>query len=441
MSGELLIRGARLLCPFTGRDEMADVLVSGGKVHAIGGVKAEGAAVLEAAGLVLTPGFIDLHVHLREPGREDEETIASGTAAALAGGFTTICCMPNTEPAIDCVSVAESVLERARAAGQAEVLVIGAVTRGRAGRELAELGSMHKRCGVTMFSDDGACLADAALLRRAMEYVGMFGGTVISHCEDAALARGGQMHEGKRSTSLGLRGIPASAEEVMVARDIRIAAMTGGRLHIAHVSCAGSLELIRQAKREGVRVTAEATPHHLAFCEDDLASYDTAFKVSPPLRTSEDRDALRQALLDGTIDAIATDHAPHSSEEKETEFELAPCGTLGMESAWGALQTWLVEPQLVSLDRLVSLLTAGPAAVLGWDASTRGLREGAAADLVLLDTALEHVIDSTGFKSLSRNCAFDGRKVRGGIAYTLKGGKTKYTAPGRERPARSGAAT
>ncbi len=422
-----LIRGGQLLCPFTGLDEPGDVLISDGRIEAVGGeLPDKGAQIFEAHGLVVSPGFTDLHVHLREPGRDDEETIASGTEAALRGGYTTICCMPNTEPAIDCVSVAESVLRQAAAASRAKVRIVGAITKARRGEELAEMGLMWRHLGISAFSDDGCSVADAQLMRRGMEYIRIFDGLIISHCEEPALARGGQMHEGYFSTRLGLRGIPAAAEEVMVARDIILAELTGVRLHIAHLSTVRSVEMVRGAKERGLRVTAEVTPHHLIFRDDDLSEYSTDLKVNPPLRTEADREALRQGLADGTIDAIATDHAPHSREEKEVEFDRAAFGAIGMESAWPSLYTHIVSPGHLTLARLISALTLGPARVLETELATSGLRAGATADLVLLDCADDYRMEAAGFASLSRNCPFEGQRMKASVRATIESGELKY---------------
>ncbi len=424
---KLLIRGGRLLCPFTGLDGPGDILIAGESIEAVGkDIPSSGARVIEADGLVVSPGFTDLHVHLREPGREDEETVASGAEAALRGGFTTICCMPNTEPAIDCVPVAEAVLRQAANAGKAKVRVVGAITKGRQGQELAEMGLLRRQLGIDAFSDDGCSVADARLMRRAMEYVRIFDGLIVSHCEDPNLAKGGHMHEGYYSTRLGLRAIPAAAEEVMVARDIILAELTGARLHLAHVSTARSLEMVRAAKERGVRVTAEATPHHLIFTDADLLEYSTDLKVNPPLRSEEDRQALRRGLADGTLDAVATDHAPHSREEKEAEFDRAPFGVIGMESAWPALYTHLVESDEVELPVLIDALTRGPARVLGMEETEMGLQTGTRADIALLDCSADYELNASGFASLSRNCPFDGQRMRARVKATIEGGMLKY---------------
>lgn len=308
--------------PFRGRDEIMDVLVSRGRVAELGkDLPNQGRETIEAQGMILAPGFLDIHVHLREPGREDEETLESGLAAALRGGFTAVCCMPNTDPPLDNAALVEELALKAAKLGLADLFPVGCVTRGRQGRELAEMGLMHmSRARVRAFSDDGDGIADAGLMRRALEYVSGFGGIIVSHPEDRGLSRGGQVNEGTVSFALGLRGMPALAEEVMVARDLLLAEETGARLHLAHLSTARSLQMVREAKARGVRVTAEVTPHHLVLSERDIRDYDPVFKVNPPLRAPNDVGELRLALADGTVDAVATDHVPHAPEENEREF-------------------------------------------------------------------------------------------------------------------------
>lgn len=434
---DVLIRGARVMDPFHARDEVLDVLISRGRIAEVGeALKSQGREVLEAAGMVLCPGFLDLHVHLREPGGEDAEDLSSGLRAALRGGYTAVCCMPNTQPPLDNAAVVEAVYARAAGLGLADLFPMGCITRGREGKELAEMALMHRsQAGVRAFSDDGSCVADAGLMRRALEYVSAFGGLIVSHPEDPSLSGGGQVNEGRVSYALGLRGIPALAEEVMVARDLLLAEETGARLHLAHVSTARSLRMIREAKARGVSVTAEATPHHLVLSEDDIQGYDTAFKVNPPLRTLEDVSALREGLKDGTIDAVATDHAPHTGEEKEREFDYAPFGVVGMESAFAILHTELVETSLLELDRLLELLTLGPARVLGLGRTEygAGIVEGARADLALLDLEREWVIDAYAFASKGRNCPFHGRRVKGEVRYTFKNGKMVHGPGGGKR--------
>lgn len=427
---DLLIRGARIIDPFQEIEEVLDVVVSRGRVAEVGkGLMEKGREVLEARGMVMAPGFLDIHVHLREPGREDEETLESGLSAAVRGGFTAVCCMPNTDPPLDNPSLVEDLVLRAQDLGLADLFPVGCVSRGRRGEELAEMGLMHASLArVRAFSDDGEGIADAGLMRRALEYVTSFDGVIVSHPEDASLSRGGQVNEGEVSSALGLRGIPALAEEVMVARDLLLAEETGARLHLAHLSTSRSVRMVREAKARGVRVTAEATPHHLVLSEKDIRDYDPVYKVNPPLRTPEDVKELRRALADGTIDAVATDHAPHSPEEKEMEFDYAPFGVVGMESAFPVLFTELVEKGEIALPDLIARLTRGPAEAVGLRPPEygEGIRPGARADLVLIDPAAEWVIDAADFASRGRNCPFHGWKVKGRVVLTLKNGKAVF---------------
>lgn len=337
----IVVKGARVVDPAGGRDEVADLLIEDGRIAAPEG-STSGATVVDANGLVVTPGLVDLHSHLREPGREDKETIETGCRAAAVGGYTAVSAMANTDPVADNAAVVHEVRDLAERAGMCDVFPVGAITRGLAGEEMAELGEMIQ-AGVRMFSDDGRCVPSTRVLRNALTYARAFDGAVIAeHCEDASLAEGGQMHEGYHSYTLGLAGQPREAEEIVVARDLALARLTGGRLHLCHLSSAGSVSLVRRAKAEGLRVTAEVTPHHLVFTDEDLRTYDSNFKVNPPLRTAEDRDALIEGLADGTVDAVATDHAPHAVEEKETEFDQASFGTTGLETALAAVLTFVV---------------------------------------------------------------------------------------------------
>ena len=429
---ELLIRGARVMDPFTARDEEADVVVSRGRIAAVAAALEEkGREVLEAGGLVLAPGFLDLHVHLREPGEEEAETLHTGLTAALRGGFTAVCCMPNTRPPLDNAALVEGVAAKARKLGLADLFPVGCISRAREGRELAEMALMHlSEARVRAFSDDGNGVQDAALMRRAMEYASAFGGVIVSHAEDASLARGGQVNEGEISSAMGLRGMPALAEEVMVARDLLLAEHTGCRLHLAHVSTARCVRMLREARERGVAVTAEVTPHHLLLSEEDVEGYDTVYKVNPPLRTPHDVRALREAAADGSIDAVATDHAPHTPEDKEREFDYAPFGMVGLESAFPVLYGALVAQGGMGLMRLLELLTSGPAGVLGLGPPEygAGIREGARADLVLLDLESEWTLDAHAFASKARNCPFHGTRVRGRVWCTMKNGKVAYRA-------------
>ncbi len=417
-----LIKGARIVDPASGRDEVGDILIAGDRI-ADRGASAAGAAVIEARGLVVTPGLIDIHVHLREPGREDEETIESGARAALRGGFAAVACMPNTEPALDDQGAIGFVRARADEAGLARVYPIGAITAGRRGERMTEFGEMVA-AGAVAFSDDGDSVADAGLLRRAFEYARMFGAPLISHCEDTSLSAGGVMNEGPMSMRLGLRGWPAVAEDAIIARDILLAEYTGGRLHVAHVSTARGVDIVRKAKARGIRVTAESAPHYFALTDESLAGYDTNYKVNPPIRTAADRDAIIAALADGTLDAIASDHAPHAAYEKDLEFDRAPFGLVGLETTLGIVIEHLVRPGRLSLGAAVERLTAGPARVLNLPGGT--LAAGAPADLTLIDLDAAWTVDPSAFVSLSKNTPFAGRALHGRAAAVIVAGEARY---------------
>ncbi|MFH1003098.1 MAG: dihydroorotase [Chloroflexota bacterium] len=434
----LLIRNGRIIDPAQGRDDTGSLLISGGKIARLEtGDKIAappGAEVIDAAGQVVCPGFIDLHCHLRQPGFEDKETIATGTAAAARGGFTTVCAMPNTDPPLDSQSAVDYVKAVAAREGLVRVLPIGCISRGRQGEELAGMGELAG-AGVIGFSDDGQPVMDSFLMRQAMDYSLALGRPIIDHCEDTSLSRGGQMNESIVATRLGLPGMPAAAEEVMVARDIALARLTGARLHVAHVSTAGSVQLIRQAKETGVRVTAEVTPHHLTLTEERVIGYDTKAKVNPPLRTEADIEALVQGLADGVIDAIATDHAPHTEVDKLCEFGLAAFGISGLETALGSLMG-LVHAGRLSLNTLIARLTAGPAAILGKDFGRLGaLAVGAPADVTIFDPDAEWVVDTGAFASKGRNTPLAGERLKGRVTATIVGGRLVYngenTAAGR----------
>jgi dihydroorotase len=375
--------------------------------------------VIEADGMILAPGLVDLHTHLREPGFEHKETVETGTRAAAVGGYTAVSAMANTEPAIDHAAIVAEIRERAAEAGLADVFPVGAITRSLAGEQLAEMGEMVAE-GVRVFSDDGNCVPTARMLRNALTYARAFPHEVViaDHCEDASMAELGQMHEGVHSAMLGLAGRPSEAEEIVVARDLAVARMTGGRLHLCHLSAARSVELVRRAKAEGVRVTAEVTPHHLVFTDDELVGYDTNFKVHPPLRGNEDREALRAGLVDGTIDAVATDHAPHAVEEKEAEFDRSPPGTIGLETALAAVWTHLVAPGLLTPMRAIEALTASPARILGAVGHGGPIEPGRPANLVLFDPASSWTVQPP-FVSKARNSAFTGERLRGRVRYTM----------------------
>lgn len=416
----LLIRGGRVIDPANDVDDVLDVVVERGKIAGIGKDLGSEGAVLDAKGKIVAPGLIDMHVHLREPGREDEETIATGTRAALRGGFTTICAMPNTEPVADNASVIDLVEARATNYGLVNVLPIGAITKGQEGKEIVEMGELVA-AGAVAFSDDGKSVGSAEVMRRALEYSKMFGAPIIAHCEDPSLSAGGAMHEGFASTCLGLRGMPSAAEEVMVARDVALAELTGAKLHIAHLSSAGSVEIVRRAKKRKLAVTCEVTPHHLVLTDEALATYDTNCKVNPPLRSADDRAALRKGLADGTIDAIATDHAPHAVHEKEIELIDASFGMIGLESAVPLLFTTLVVGEGFDAALVIAKLTSGPAVVLGIDAGT--LSVGAVADITVIDPAASGTIETKRLESRSRNTPFGGWKVSGGVVDVIVGGK------------------
>ena len=419
MPEPVLFKGARVVDPASGRDEIGDVLVDGG---VIASPRASSATVLDCEVLVLAPGLVDLHTHLRQPGREDKETVETGCRAAALGGFTAVTPMANTDPVADNAAVIHEVLDLARAAGACDVFPVGAITRGLEGEAMAELGEMFD-AGVRVFSDDGHCVPNARVLRNALTYVSAFEAAVIAeHCEDASLAEGGQMHEGSVSSSLGLAGQPREAEEVVVARDLAVVKLTAGRLHLCHLSSAGSVEMVRRAKAEGLRVTAEVTPHHLVFGEEDLVTYDTNMKMNPPLRSEGDRSALRAALADGTIDVVATDHAPHAVEEKEAEFDQAPFGTIGLETALAALLTHLVEPGELSLLRAIEAMSTTPARILGAHDHGGPIAPGRPANLVVFDPVAGWAVEPP-FASKSRNSAFLGRELRGKVVHTMLRGQ------------------
>lgn len=423
---KLLIKGGTVIDPAEQTAATADILVSGGKIEAVGvDLEAEGAQVVDGAGKLVAPGLIDMHVHLREPGFEAKEDIASGTRAAARGGFTAVACMPNTSPVADNRSIITAILARAGEVGAVRVYPIGAITRGSRGEELAEMADMQA-AGAMAVSDDGQPVMSAGLMRRAMQYAGMLGLTVISHCEDRDLAADGVMHEGYMSTVLGLKGIPPEAEEIMVTRDIILADRAGCRLHIAHISTAGAVRAVREAKGWGVRVTAEATPHHFSLTDEVVAGYGTNTKVNPPLRSAADVEAVREGLADGTIDVIATDHAPHTFEDKDVEYDRAPFGMVGLETAVGLVWTELVIPGLLTPAQAVAKMSLNPAMILGVPGGS--LKVGEAADITVIDPGREEVVDPARFASKGRNTPFAGWLLRGLPILTVMGGRIIYRA-------------
>jgi dihydroorotase len=429
----LLIKGGRVVDPSQGLDGTMDILVENGKISKIGGDLSESAAkgskkapaleVLDARNLLVLPGLVDMHTHLREPGYEYKETIETGSEAALAGGFTSIACMPNTDPVNDNRSVTEFIIRQAARCGLVNVYPVAAVSRGSEGKGLTEFGDLVE-AGAVAFSDDGRPVMTAGLMRRALEYADSFGVPIISHCEEPTLSAGGLMNEGLTSTELGLPGIPSISEEVMVARDVLIAAYTGAAVHIAHVSTAGSVELIREAKKRGVRVTAETAPHYFCLSEEALSEFDTRLKMNPPLRSVADVAAVKEGLRDGTLDAIATDHAPQSSIEKEVEFEYAANGIIGLETSL-ALSLRLVAEGVLTLPQLVEKMSVNPAKILRIGKGT--LQPGADADITLADPDKTWTVDVKKFRSKSRNSPFGGWQLKGKVIRTIVGGIVKYT--------------
>jgi dihydroorotase len=420
----LCIRRGRIIDPVQGLDQVSDLWIEDNQIESLGpqpGRRPD--REFDAAGLIVCPGLIDMHVHLREPGREEDETIFSGTDAALAGGITSVACMPNTEPALDSQAGAEFVVLQAERAGHANVFPVGALTKARQGTELAEIGGLVDG-GAVAFSDDDVPVASAELMRRGMEYCRMFDRAVLSHCENTDLTRAGVMHEGFESMRLGLRGLPSAAEMVMVYRDLALAELTGARLHILHVSAAGSVELIRRARARGVQVTAEVCPHHFTLTDRCLNTFDSNYKTMPPLRGQDDVQALLAGLRDGTLEVIASNHAPHAPEMKMRELEYAPFGVIGLETLLPVCVKMLIEPGVLTWPQLIEKLTINPARVLGIKRGT--LRPGAAADVTVIDPDVEWTIDPAKFRSKSRNTPFAGMKVRGYARLVLVGGVVKF---------------
>jgi dihydroorotase len=419
----ILIEGGRVIDPSQGIDRVTNVLLEGGRVAAFDAVATGREEVLDATGKIVAPGLIDMHVHLREPGREEDETILTGASAAVAGGFTSIACIPNTEPPIDTQATVEFIQHQAARANQCNVFVVACVSKNREGKELAELGQLIQ-AGAVAFSDDGAPVYDAELMRRALEYCRMFDKPILNHAEVRELTQGGVMHEGLVSLILGLPGMPAVAEDVMTGRDIALADATGGRIHIMHVSSAGSVDLIRRAKGRGVRVTTEVCPHHFSLTDESFRSFDSNFKMSPPLRGQKHVDACINGLADGTIDVICTDHAPHSLEKKMRELDQAPFGIVGLETALGLVITKLIEPGHLDWSAAIQKMTINPARILGIHKGT--LAVGADADVTVIDPEVRWTVDPAKFRSKSTNTPFTGWKLKGRAHTVIVGGRVKY---------------
>lgn len=422
----LVLRGGRVIDPSRGVNDYLDVLIENGRiVEASRKATAPEAAVVDVSGLTVCPGFIDLHTHLREPGREDKETIATGTRAAAAGGFTAVCAMPNTDPVNDNAGITRAILEKARTAGAVRVYPIGAATKGQKGEELAEYGDLRE-AGCVAVSDDGKPVASAGLMRRALEYARAFELPVVDHCEEPTLSAGACMNEGPVATLLGLRGAPAAAEAIMVERNVLLAELTGGVVHIAHLSTAGAVDAVRRGKARGLRVTAEATPHHLVLTDQAVkdSEYDAATKMNPPLRSEADRQAVLEGLRDGTIDCIATDHAPHTVDDKRVEYDRAAFGIVGLETAVALCLDRLVGTGLLDLPQVVALLTSRPARVFGLPGGT--LAPGAPADITVLDLGRRRKVDPAQFVSKGRNTPFGGWTLTGWPVMTIVGGKVVF---------------
>ncbi len=426
--GSLLIENAHIIDPSQNLElQTGSILIEDGIISYCGAASeapaAGSAECYDAGGKVVCPGLIDIHVHLREPGMEEEETIATGSAAAVAGGFTSICCMPNTTPTLDSEALMHFIRRESKKIGKAEIFPVGAITAGRKGEELSEMDSMIKG-GAVAFSDDGTAVANSNVLKQAMTYAKMLGKPIMEHCEEPSLSAGGIMNEGYVSTSLGLKGIPAEAEEIIVSRDILLAKLTGVALHLQHISTRGAIKIIRDAKAEGIALTAEVCPHHLTLTEEELRSFNPVFKVAPPLRSQEDVDACIAALADGTLDCIASDHAPHLAEEKEVELANAPCGLIGLETTIGVLLTELVHSGKLPLIRMLEALTCIPAKIIDIDRGS--LQKGSIGNVTVIDLEKKWVVDAENFASKSSNCPWNGRELTGRAVCTIVKGEIVY---------------
>lgn len=418
----LLIQNGTILDPSQGLSAQRDLLLVDGRI-ADASASVQPDRTIDAAGCYVVPGLIDIHVHFREPGDEEEETIASGSAAAVAGGFTTVCCMPNTKPALDTEAAIEFVCRESERVGLANVLPVGAITKGREGKELAEIGSMLQR-GAVAISDDGVGVNHTGVMRKALQYAKMFDALIMQHCEDEALA-GGAMNAGTVSTELGLPGVPAEAEQLMISRDVLLNRTIGCRYHVQHISTAFSVEIVRRAKRDGIPITAEVAPHHLLLTDEACRGYDTNYKMNPPLRTKADIEACIAGVKDGTIDILATDHAPHLAEEKELEFQFAPNGIIGLECALGLYIKALVAPGHIDWMKLIDMMSTRQAQIIRSDRGT--LKVGAPADVTIIDPNLDWTVDLNEFRSKSTNCPFVGWKLTGRATHTIVGGEVKWS--------------
>ena len=425
MSADILIKNGRVIDPANGVDKKADVLIVDGKIAEVGKIKEAVGTVIDAAGKLVTPGLIDIHVHFREPGDEEEETIASGSAAAVAAGFTSVVCMPNTNPPIENETDVEYIHRKGRQARKTHVYTMGAITKNREGVELAEMGFMAE-AGAVGFTDDGSGVQNPAVMLRALKYATMFDKVIAQHCQDDSFAANGVMNAGYYSTILGLPGMDALAEEAMLWRDIQLVKKTGVRYHAQHISTAGAVELIRVAKKSSLPVTCEVTPHHLLLAEEYCAEYDTNYKVSPPLRTAKDIEALKGAIKEGLVDALVTDHAPHLQSEKELEFLAAPFGIASLECAIGLYVKALIEPKILDWPGLIRLMTEGPAKVIGIDKGTLG--KGKQGDVTIIDPDAKYKIDVNKFRSKSKNCPYNGWTVTGKVEKTIVGGEIRFSA-------------